>query len=168
MKIIFLDFDGVLNCDPYFRSYEFQEETHGQSDAQIMLVSHWAHIDPNRVKLMNRLVDETGALVVASTTWRLRYSLEELNEALKSRGATFEITDKTPRLSSGWGGEAPRHFEIQTYLDNLKEKPEAFVIIDDIKDMGPLNNHLALTNFMGDGFNPEVLDKAFNILDNKL
>jgi len=78
-KLIFLDFDGVLNCLTYFKSEKFLEETKGMSDTELMLKYIWYHIDPTRVALLNNLIKETKAEVVVSSSWRLHYSIEELN-----------------------------------------------------------------------------------------
>src|SRR5689334_7658984 len=106
MKLIFLDFDGVLNSNDYFDSTFFKQETNGLSWEEIMLIAHYTHIDPVAVKILNQLVEISGAQVIVSSTWRLKYTVEELNSMLKDRGATFQIVGATPKITeyiTGWG-----------------------------------------------------------------
>jgi hypothetical protein len=139
MKILFLDIDGVLNSDVYMATDAYRDEclAAGCKDHrgyEVVVKAHYTHIDPAAVQLLNQLIEKTGAKVVLSSTWRLRYTLEEMNDMLKSRGATFEVTDKTPAKMS-W---RLRGNEVKEYLDDLKEcediVPEAFVILDDIDE----------------------------------
>lgn len=145
IKIIFLDFDGVLNSDIYFNSKVFKESTKEMSSEEIMLLSHHTHIDPSAIQILNQLVEKSGAQVVVSSTWRIMYSVEELNAILKSRGATFEIIAATPRYPDCRVATL-RGDEIQGYLDSLNEAPESFVILDDINNMAHLTKFLVLTN----------------------
>jgi hypothetical protein len=168
MKIIFLDFDGVLNSDIYFNSSVFKTETRGMSQEEIMLVAHRTHIDPIALQLLNKLVETSGATVVVSSSWRIGYTVEELNVMLKGCGATFEIVAATPRypdyIEIGWGRvPTPRGDEIQGYLNSLNEKPESFVILDDIDNMAHLKEFLVLTD--GEfGLTSRDVEKALKIL----
>ena len=120
MKIIFLDFDGVLNSHKYMGSDAYKKETQGMTGGQVMKLAHHAHIDPAALKILNKLVDQTGATVVVSSTWRIIYSVEELNKMCKARGATFTIVDKTPELPRRFSEFIPRGKEIAHYLKMLK------------------------------------------------
>ena len=59
MKVIFLDIDGVLNSDEYVDKVK-------KSDIQGIE----RDIDIEKVKLLKRAIDETGAKVVLSSSWR--------------------------------------------------------------------------------------------------
>lgn len=163
MKYIFLDFDGVINSNIYFDTPTFKEQTAGQSWAEIMLISIHTHMDPEAIKLLNSLVELSKAKVIVSSTWRLRYSIDELNEMLRGRGATFELIGATPSLDSGWGGTVPRGFEIESYINSLDESPESFVILDDINNMAHLTEFLVLTD-EDCGLTKSDVDKALEIL----
>ena len=56
MKIIFLDIDGVLNCE------------HSKSRCQ-----NWIGIDNKRVKLLRKIVDEIGAKIVLISSWKRKW-----------------------------------------------------------------------------------------------
>lgn len=53
MKVLFLDVDGVMNCDAT------TERFHG-----------FLGIDPTKAELVKRILSETGATIVLSSTWR--------------------------------------------------------------------------------------------------
>jgi len=89
-KIIFLDFDGVLNSREYLSKVK-------HLSVYDRYQSHLQEIDPVRLSLLNKLVAETKAEVVFHTSWGNFFSLEELNSLLRERGATFQGIDKTPR-----------------------------------------------------------------------
>ncbi len=55
MKIIFLDFDGVLNSKQY----------HSERDIQ-----KCEFLDISRLNLIKKIVDATGAEIVLSTSWK--------------------------------------------------------------------------------------------------
>ena len=55
MKVIFLDIDGVLNSGAYDRRRNWNELT---------------DIDESRLPLVKQIVDQTGAVIVLSSTWR--------------------------------------------------------------------------------------------------
>lgn len=146
MKYIFLDFDGVLNSTHFMRSEYFTKSVEGLSDAELYLLQYGYMLDPEPIKLVNDLVEKTGAQVIASTSHRTRYSLEELNEMLAKRGATFQISGKTPRLlPKKFSVCVDRGDEIQAFLDGLSEQPESFVILDDYNNMVHLTKYLVLT-----------------------
>lgn len=54
MKIIFLDFDGVLNSASYCRLHR---------EPGVLL-------DPTRMALLRRIIETTGAEIVLSTSWK--------------------------------------------------------------------------------------------------
>jgi|SRR5208282_981270 len=163
MKIIFLDIDNVLNSDKYTESELYKQATAGMSDAKIMLVAHHLHLDPDALALLNDLVARSGAEVVLSSTWRIKYSPEEVTEMLKGRGGNFTVTASTPRLERRMSEYFTRGQEIAAYLNKLKEKPEAFVILDDRDDMEKLKNNLVLTDPKY-GITISDVDKALKIL----
>jgi len=165
-KIIFLDIDGVLNSDIYFNSPAFKEESKGMSWEEIMLIAHHTHLDPVAIHIFNQLVNRSKAEVVLSSTWRLKYSIEALNNMLKDRGATFQINAVTPKHPEyiGWSSfPIPRGIEIQAYLNSLDQKPESFVILDDVDNMVHLINYLILVDDYY-GLTTENVEMALNIL----
>jgi uncharacterized protein YaaR (DUF327 family) len=134
MKIIFLDIDGVLN------NYNtLGERLSWESDS---------------VKILNRIIKETGAEIVLSSTWR---KLKSYRNIIKN-DMKINYIGKTPSLYK------KRGIEIQTWLD---ENPgvEKFVILDDDSDMEHLMPHLLQTD--GEfGLTNEIADEAIKRLNN--
>lgn len=131
MKIIFLDIDGVLNSAAWFKRRKGKE-----------LDKDNFHFDPEAVKELNKITDETGAKIVLSSTWRKNRSLESLRELFQNVGITGELIDKTPVLyfkgPNGGQRSVPRGVEIKEWLEQSDLKPHLFrsyVIIDDDSDM---------------------------------
>lgn len=117
MKIIFLDIDGVLNTPKLLKKFGFD------------------FIDDILVALVARIVNETGAKIVLSSTWRIEEKNKQLvQEALAQRN--LEIHDSTPVItrSGGWesAGWVERREEIQAWLNN--NEVTKFAIIDDWDD----------------------------------
>ncbi len=134
MKIIFLDIDGVLNND----------DTPGEFIC-------W---DPNLIKILNRIIEETGAKIVLSSTWRkIEYRCDAIKNDMK-----INYIGKTPIL---W---KKRGIEIQEWLDENPDV-EKFVILDDDSDMVHLMPHLLQTD--GEfGLTNEIADEAIKRLNN--
>jgi hypothetical protein len=163
MKIIFLDIDNVLNSDVYTESEMYKQATAGMSDAKIMLVAHHLHLDPDALKLINDLVNRSGAEVVLSSTWRTKYSPAEVTKMMQGRGATFTVTASTPDLTRGrMSRYVSRGAEISAYLRGYDVKPE-YVILDDRYDMDHHKEHLVQTE-MKYGLTKEHVEKALEIL----
>jgi hypothetical protein len=117
MKVLFLDFDGVLN------SHKFLRAASGGMD----------RLDPAAVKRLNTIVARSGAKVVISSTWRIKRSLAELRATLAALGFEGEVIDKTPELPSAGYGDPflARCEEIQAWISGRSEPLESFAILDD-------------------------------------
>lgn len=119
MKYLFLDIDGVLNSHKY------------DVERDIMNTSN---IDGTRLDLVKEIVDQTGAKIVLTSTWRKHWEKsevfcdaigKELNETFKKHG--LEIYDKTPTISYLERGK-----EIEAYLSDHMADLEAFCVVDDM------------------------------------
>ena len=134
MRVVFLDFDGVLNSQKYI-------------DWDVALYTS-AQIDPRAVALVNDLVSRSDAKVVVSSSWRLIHTDRGLSRLLGERGFSGEIIGTTPRLhSTGLGIPRGRGDEIRAWLNEYREQVEGFVVLDDNGDeMGPVARHLILAD----------------------
>lgn len=144
MRLLFLDFDGVLNSDAYFASPGFVAVTKEMSDAEVMLLNREYHLDAAKVALLNGLVEMFDLSVVISSSWRLQYSLDELNAMLAARGATFRAVAVTPRVTQHDPTRPLRAREILAYLEHLSVPCEAVVVLDDdrLDDLVPGHVHV--------------------------
>lgn len=154
MKVIFLDFDG-----PIIPLLCWQN---GGKDGK--RAKAW----PSCVAALNRVTDTTGAVIVASSTWRLD-GLMKTRERLKEWGVKADCIDVTPDLTLKPGNSTvliavERGHEIQHWLDHYeREEVESFVIFDDDKDMAHLLPHLIHTPFET-GITAEHADRAIEML----
>jgi len=154
MKVIFLDFDGpiipLMSHDPSPRG--IQEKA-------------W----PACVEQLNRVTEQTGAVIVVSSRWRWGGE-SNVVELLDMWGVKAKVIGITPILEERWTADNPlwqaviRGDEIQAWLD-ANEPVESFVILDDAADMGHLASRLVQTPFET-GITPEHADKAIAMLMN--
>ena len=126
MRLIFLDIDGVLNCQLFY-----DEQLDGSYVEQ--------NICKKRVGWLNDLCKDTGAKIVISSTWRMGRTIDEMRDILNEVGATFEIIGMTPILRNEG---CVRGNEIQQWIeknDSITGLPyydySDYVIIDDDSDM---------------------------------
>ena len=59
------------------------------------------HFDPRCVQILNNLVAKVGAKVVITSTWRNKYSQNELTEILLQANLSLDIIGFTPDLKEG-------------------------------------------------------------------
>ena len=151
--MIFLDIDGVLNSVRYDRSRT-------PSDG---------NIDRTRLVLLRQLVEQTGAEIVLSSSWRRHWHRDawacnpigrELHTIFGEFG--LHIMDKTPVL-----GPTMRAEEIEAWLEKHARQVESFVILDDIPSgWGRLGDHLVRTNSrIGRGLEQRHVEAAVRILN---
>lgn len=110
-KIIFLDIDGVLRTDIY----------NGKIDS--------IKFDSECVKWFNKLIEETNAKVVISSTNRI-HGLNVMVNWFKTQGVKCDIIDVTP---IDFDLLHNRGQEIDHWL-YLHDDPQDFIIIDDKKN----------------------------------
>lgn len=128
MKVLFLDVDGVLNT--------YNSEG-------------YLNINKNRLRILRRIVEETGCRIVVSSTWRiLPETRVRLMRKLKWKGMEVYGWTTTERFM----GEQKqmRGHEIERWLD---ENPgvDRYCIIDDDGDMLPsqMNNFVLIDGNIG-------------------
>jgi hypothetical protein len=148
MKVVFLDFDGVLNNHGFL-----QQQPHRLD-----------RIDPTAVGRLNTIVARSGAKVVISSSWRIHHSLEDLRERLGEVGFEGEVIGQTPDISWGEYGDPfiGRAREIQTWIEEHPEPLESFVVLDDIY-MDDIAQFLVKTEFTT-GLEEAHVDAALAIL----
>jgi hypothetical protein len=136
-KIIFLDIDGVLNTE---RWHDRCVEA-GTAYAD----SFGYDFDPEAVEGLRRIVDETGADIVISSSWKF-WGLSAMQKLWASRGLPGKVIDVTPNnvsddmllsidldtmmLPAGKGSE------IKEWL-TANGNPDSYAILDDMDDMLP-------------------------------
>jgi HAD domain in Swiss Army Knife RNA repair proteins len=149
LRIVFLDFDGVLNA----RAFVGASTTPGP-----------ALLDAVAVARVEQLCATTGAAVVVSSSWRATFPLPELAAMLRAKGlARTPVVDVTPVVVNKRG----RGEEIQRWLDAAPRaggfSVDGLVILDDEPDMLHLAPWLVQTSFET-GVTAEHLEAARAVL----
>lgn len=145
-KIVFLDIDGVLNHQEFYK--EKPQQIRDKEAKEKRLSIYYGDIDPSKIKLLNSLVRQVPSIeFVISSTWRMLFSLDELKTMFKTLGFEGEIVGVTPV------GDSIRGLEIRDYLNN--NECDGYVIVDDDIDMlyEQRNNFCSIDNIVGLTFN---------------
>jgi hypothetical protein len=139
-NIIFLDIDGVMNSNNHLVESKAHE---------------YLEFDPICVESLKKILKETNAKIVISSTWRIKRSLEELKRIFSIYDISNYIIGVTPNL---W---KERGHEIQEYIDIHKNIIKKFVIIDDDSDMEHLMPYLVKINYLN-GLTNEEAERVIN------
>lgn len=159
MKVIFLDIDGVLNVIPQGRD------------------AYGGIFHPEFVDNLERIIDETGAKIVISSSWR-HSGLQKMLDMWKFRNLPGEVIGVTPDLYRRVDFEGERKMvrgdEIQAILDQYYQITN-YVILDDDDDMlsGQMGNFVQTSNNInhpdcidiGYGLTNECTNRAIRILN---
>lgn len=154
MKIVFLDIDGVLV------TMQTLAQRRERGHRGVIVADRWC------LDQLNRVCRATGAQIVISSAWRFS-GLLEMRAIGSLWGIEAPIIDLIPDMTTKrpgglWGG-SERWKEIEHWLSQRKDVT-SFVIIDDIKDFGPLADmHVCTDDSIG--LTPCGGDKAIGILD---
>lgn len=153
MKAIFLDIDGVLNCQTT-KDY----------------CGLWLGIDDDKIKRLHQIADTTSAQIVLTSTWKYDwYRVEKekqddlanyLDRKLAAEG--LEILDKTEDLWSDRGAGILRWVKAH--------QVESFVILDDepfdYAEQNLLNRVIGtIEGNDNGGLQDEHVEKAIKILN---
>lgn len=145
IKLLFCDVDGVLN-DLNFLS---TDEVKNMSDRLVELEDFYLFIqvNPENVQFLNKIIQETGAKIVISSSWRQLFNVEEFKVGMKLREFQYpeNIIGRTILSKNG-----KRGFEIQEYLDTYSKLASIkYAILEDEPDLktgGKTMNGLHLGN----------------------
>ena len=85
-KIIFLDFDGVLNTEHYQNLLQYQGKPWQDE--------YGAFFDPNAVKQLKRIIDATDADIVVESTWiRCNEGVMESSELTRKSNSYYSFVN---------------------------------------------------------------------------
>jgi len=153
MKVIFLDFDGVINCQKTYDDYIYRVKNNLPLDSFQAKAGPNLIIDEEKVKILGKIVKLTGAKIVLSSTHRADFKdgLENIQFA-KSEA----ILDLFNKYNIDIVGITPidtkniatcREEQIKAYLNDHKEVDSFCVIDDDTDDLQTLKQFLIETKF---------------------
>ena len=117
MKIIFLDFDGVMVTDRY-QAQLIDSNSPLRDD-------YGAKFDPVCVENLRRIIDSTDADIVVISTWKMEMELDGIQKMWDARQLPGKVIGVTPDIDPIHRGD-----EVQAWLD---ANPGAvrYAIIDD-------------------------------------
>lgn len=152
MKIIFLDFDGVITT----------------------FDCGWT-ISVEKLLLLDKIIQKTGAKIVITSSWKRGYkNAEEFKDDLYDQRCSRNVKTETPfekfveQIYDITDNHGPwRGDEIQRYIENNKDKIESYVILDDDNDMleEQLFNFVQTDSYYG--LSEKEVELSINVLNNK-
>jgi hypothetical protein len=129
-KIIFLDFDGVLNNKGSFLWEARRRERHPDNFKKKPLNQTLCPINTSNFQFILDQTVDLDVKIVISSNWRILFKLTWLKKKLKSYGIdSKKVIGKTPDLRI-----RPRGMEISQWLDAQKEAISDYIILDDDDD----------------------------------
>lgn len=149
--IIFLDIDGVLCTQPIWKPDNLAEDGYSE-------------FNPICVENLNRLVEQTRASVILTSTRRINKSLDEFQAIMQKRGfrgkIAAKINDNTLLRSVSRGAE------IREWIQ-ANGLPASFVILDDdarVAEIGKEYMQHWVKTIYHRGLDAEALQTALAIL----
>jgi hypothetical protein len=131
MKVIFLDHDGVICLsDNWGNRFKKQKKWGGRklsmSTLSMPVEYRFDNFDEKAVKVLNEILEETGAEIVVSSDWKRWATVEEMGEYYESKGIIkkpiaftdsilYDDYDDFP-WHNIWELEQTRSLEISQYL----------------------------------------------------
>jgi len=146
MKVIFLDHDGVIclsgNWGSRFKKQQKARKKLSQDVMSMPVDARFDNFDKKAIKVLNEILEKTGAEIVVSSDWKVWCSVEEMGDYYEKHGITKRPIDFTGNVLDltrvtwhrNWDLEGTRSTEIQDWLSNHPEVTH-WVAIDDL-DMG--------------------------------
>lgn len=161
MKVLFLDNDGVICLSNNWGSRFKKQKKEGfvlANDPDMPVHLRFDNFDVKAIKILNKVLEKTGAEIVVSSDWKRWATLEEIGDYYQSQGIIkrpIGMTNFFTQLnfhslkeiswSKEWKLEQERHFEILNWLSNHPEV-QKWVAVDDL-DMS-INGNWGLKNFV--------------------
>ncbi len=171
MKAIFLDNDCVIclhnnwgKRDKLIKKY--LKTNRGTPLNKIPVKYRFDGFDKKAVKVLNQILESTGAEIVVSSDWRLHASLEELKEYYLDQGILKPPVAFTPNMKDfdpeayslfswkGWLAKI-RIVEIRKYLEEHDEVT-SWVAVDDL----PMGEYGLENFFITDEWGKEGIKKT--------
>ena len=183
-NVIFLDIDGVLNNDVtgYGGHHVYEDDLFSFTHETIK----W---DRECVDLLREVVNETNAVIVLSSSWRINFSQAGIINMFRvynwNNAPIVSRTPVFPKRSEGvihdsphhrWSSITPRCFEIKSWLNS--NKVNRYVILDDMvpieftgfsdpnhhPDWAEMKHHYVHCSNAKMGFYQDLKDQAIEIL----
>jgi hypothetical protein len=148
MKVIFLDHDGVICLSTEWGGRHKKQREFGRKMSQgiteMPVEVRFDNFNKKAVKILNEILEETGAEIVVSSDWKRWATVEEMGEYYESKGIKKKPIAFTKDLkncdwhhgefpwSRAWDLEQCRIIEIKQYLYDHPEITH-WVSVDDLR-----------------------------------
>ncbi|HEY5327593.1 MAG TPA: HAD domain-containing protein [Mucilaginibacter sp.] len=151
--LILLDIDGVMVPANSWKKPEFHEDG-------------FPMFNSRSVRALQKIISETGASLLLTTSHKSRYNIAQWRNIFKSRGINVKHIHRLASTSL----HSSRKDEILKWYTAKHIPNEQFVIIDDDKLLNELpyhlKNNLILTS-PSVGLTEELAENAISILNNR-
>lgn len=159
MKVLFLDVDGVFN-----------------SNRRSLEISSGEYLDEEKVKLLSKIIRQTGAVVVLHSAWRFWFN--EAMEPMRKEASDFSLLlgkygirlyDRTPDFSTE-EIKKTRKFslvkadEILSWL-NSHSNVENYIVLDDLNLHNELLAQHQIQTDSVEGLTEENVSQAVQMLN---
>jgi len=151
MKVIFLDHDGVICLSTEWGGRFKKQQKAGrklsQSITSLPVAARFDNFNKKAIKVLNEILEKTGAEIVVSSDWKRWADAEELGEYYESQGIIKKPIAVTTNLGQcswyidaypggfpwnrEWDLEMTRVIEIKQYLHDHPEITH-WVSVDDL------------------------------------
>jgi len=176
MKVIFLDHDGVICLsNNWGNRFNKQKDWGGRklsmSTLEMPVEYRFDNFDEKAVKVLNEILEETGAEIVVSSDWKRWANVEEMGEYYESKGIIKKPISFTDSIlwenyenfpwHRNWDLEQTRSLEISHYLGQNPHITH-WVAIDDLNMslQGEGDTQWGLNNFVLTPLNNEGIKQT--------
>lgn len=164
MKVLFLDFDGVLNSKQHYLATK-DVKIKGVEDPDVAdLLSMKKNVNYNNMWVLGYILKKVPDLkIVISSAWGLHFRLDQFKELFKIFKLDPErVIDITPRKMS-----SARSMEVGWWLELQKEKtpddPIHFITVDD-HIIFDINDPRKVNEYTMDAWTGLTMRDAFKII----
>lgn len=165
MKVVFLDNDGVVCLHNNWGTRNKKRQKAGvsarTSPSELSVDLRFDNLDKKAVRILNEILEESGAEYVVSSDWRFHATLEELGDYYLSQGVVKRPLDATGMFKDlfpkQWASlrfradlELERYMEVENWLEKHPEVTH-WVVVDDLNmSVEFLSTHFSNANSESD------------------
>lgn len=165
MKVVFLDNDGVVCLHNNWGTRNKKRQKAGvsarTSPSELSVDLRFDNLDKKAVRILNEILEESGAEYVVSSDWRFHATLEELGDYYLSQGVVKRPLDSTGMFKDlfpkQWASlrfradlELERYMEVENWLEKHPEVTH-WVAVDDLNmSVEFLSTHFSNANSESD------------------
>lgn len=150
MRVLFLDFDGVLNSHGFLRDHRGEDEP---------------LLDPCCMAHLRDIIEQTDARIVLTTSWRRHWSAEktalgDIGQHIDNTFAEYGLTvfDKTP------DEHTRREENIRAYLTAHPDITTYAVLDDAFLEADIVEGHFVRTSSLRGGLNADAAQATIGLL----